>query len=484
MKKTLAILLALVFVLSIAGTALAAPANPFVDVPAKHWSYDAVSKLAKAGIVDGYGDGTFRGDKTMTRYEMAQIVAKAMARSDKADASMKALIDKLAVEFAAELNNLGVRVAKLEANQPTIKFGGTFQVRYTDKDDPQISSLAAGGNQVTGNGNSVFENRLRWEATAKVDDTTYVGLRIVNDSPQQNVAQSKIAAASAGAATQYKSFALPTDQTWQKWGNDGSKQTAYASVDRMWIGTKSGALDLKLGRQALAVGTTGIMVDSPAAFSYDAFKVNAPIGSWNGEFSYGRLPGGTASSVTVNPAQFDVATVQFSTTYGKFVPTFGFFNVKNKANDYNGGNLAANVTSIEPIKTFWTNLTYNFQSNLQLVIETGENKAAYATRDNKFLAAFLTYGDLVMNKKGANNVQLRYYTAGVNAIGGDSGGNGLYTFNSTPGYGNGNRATMWNPMYNYAFSSMFNLELDYFAARCADRTQNYNAFRAVVTAKF
>ena len=67
----------------------------------------------KAGIVEGYGDGTYRGDRLTTRYEMAEVVAKAMARSDKADASLKALIDKLAVEFASELNTLGVRVAKL-----------------------------------------------------------------------------------------------------------------------------------------------------------------------------------------------------------------------------------------------------------------------------------------------------------------------------------------------------------------------------------
>lgn len=135
MKKSLVIALVLAFVLSIAATAMAAPANPFVDVPAKHWAYDAVSKLAKAGIVDGYGDGTFRGDKTMTRYEMAQIVAKAMARSDKANAENKALIDKLAVEFAAELNNLGVRVAALESNSstpfgPSAKVYGDARTKY------------------------------------------------------------------------------------------------------------------------------------------------------------------------------------------------------------------------------------------------------------------------------------------------------------------------------------------------------------------
>jgi len=131
-KKTLVTLLALVFVLGIAAPAFAAPANPFVDVPANHWAYGAVAKLAKAGIVDGYGDGTFRGDRTISRYEMAQITAKAMAKSDKADAETKALIDKLAVEFAAELNNLGVRVAKLEKNASSIKFWGDARIRYQD----------------------------------------------------------------------------------------------------------------------------------------------------------------------------------------------------------------------------------------------------------------------------------------------------------------------------------------------------------------
>lgn len=134
MKKTFVVTLAVLFVLSIAGTAFAA-ANPFVDVPAKHWSYDAVAKLAKAGIIDGYGDGTFRGDKTMTRYEMAQIVAKAMAKSDKADAETKALVDKLAVEFAQELNNLGVRVAKLEKQVGTVKVTGDARVRWIGEGD-------------------------------------------------------------------------------------------------------------------------------------------------------------------------------------------------------------------------------------------------------------------------------------------------------------------------------------------------------------
>jgi hypothetical protein len=130
MKRQTAMALAAVFAMSVAGTALAAPANPFVDVPAKHWSYDAVTQLAQAGVVSGYGDDTYKGDRTMTRYEMATIIAKAMANSEKADAETQKTIDALAVEYGAELNNLGVRVDNLEKKVGNVKFTGEIRARY------------------------------------------------------------------------------------------------------------------------------------------------------------------------------------------------------------------------------------------------------------------------------------------------------------------------------------------------------------------
>ena len=178
MKKNLIIALALVFVLGFAGTAFAA-ANPFVDVPAKHWAYDAVTKLAQAGILDGYGDGTYRGERLATRYEMAQATAKAMARADKADAQMKALIDKLAVEFAAELNNLGVRVAKLEKNASSIKFWGDSRLRFISNPSglPDGAQLKAGG----WTADSYWDQRLRVYAKADLNDkATFYGRIMAN----------------------------------------------------------------------------------------------------------------------------------------------------------------------------------------------------------------------------------------------------------------------------------------------------------------
>ena len=127
MTKTLVSALASALIVGAAGTTFAA-ANPFSDVPRDHWAYDAVTQLANDGVVEGYGDGTFRGDRNITRYEMAQMVAKAMAKGD-LSASDRALVDRLSVEFADELNSLGVRVSELERNADMVKWNG--ELRYT-----------------------------------------------------------------------------------------------------------------------------------------------------------------------------------------------------------------------------------------------------------------------------------------------------------------------------------------------------------------
>jgi hypothetical protein len=128
MKKTLAAALTTALVLGAASTTFAA-ANPFSDVPADHWAYDAVSQLAKDGVIEGYGDTTFQGNKNITRYEMAQMVAKAMAKTN-VSTNDAALIDKLKAEFSDELNNLGVRVSNLEKNADKVKWNGEARFRY------------------------------------------------------------------------------------------------------------------------------------------------------------------------------------------------------------------------------------------------------------------------------------------------------------------------------------------------------------------
>ena len=151
MKKSLVLAMAM----ALGVTASAYAANPFSDVPAGHWAYDAVNKLAAEGVVDGYPDGTYGGDKLMTRYEMAQIVAKAMAKG--------ANVDKLAAEFADELDSLGVRVANLEKKADNVKVTGEIRYSYRDVDGDE-------------NGNeSVLRSRL-WVNGQINEDWSYTGM--------------------------------------------------------------------------------------------------------------------------------------------------------------------------------------------------------------------------------------------------------------------------------------------------------------------
>ena len=169
MKKSLVLAMAM----ALGVTASAYAANPFSDVPAGHWAYDSISKLAAAGVIDGYGDGTFGGDKLMTRYEMAQIVAKAMAKG--------ANVDKLAAEFANELDNLGVRVANLEKKADNVKVTGEVRFRYVNQDGAMARFKGENDNLdsvVLGNkSNHVADIRSRiWINGMINDDWIYTGM--------------------------------------------------------------------------------------------------------------------------------------------------------------------------------------------------------------------------------------------------------------------------------------------------------------------
>ncbi len=161
MKKSLVLAMAM----ALGVTASAYAANPFTDVPAGHWAYDSISKLAAAGVIEGYGDDTFRGDRLMTRYEMAQIVAKAMAKG--------ANVDKLAAEFADELDALGVRVAALEKKSDNVRITGQLRWAYQSNKFNNAKSHA-------------HRLRSRLWFTGKVNDTwQYVGM-LQNDQQLDN----------------------------------------------------------------------------------------------------------------------------------------------------------------------------------------------------------------------------------------------------------------------------------------------------------
>lgn len=157
--------------MAVMGSVTAFAANPFSDVPSDSWAYQAVDQLATAGIINGYPDGTFKGQQHITRYEMAQMIAKGMANQDRANAEQQALLNRLADEFSNELHTLGVRVAKLEDRVGNVKVTGDARINYIGKDG--IDGIDS---------SELWLTRVRLGLDAKVNQNTSFKARITSGS--------------------------------------------------------------------------------------------------------------------------------------------------------------------------------------------------------------------------------------------------------------------------------------------------------------
>ena len=243
MKKQFAAIFAATAVL---GVTTAFAANPFSDVTPDSWAYQAVSQLANAGIVNGYPDGTFKGQNNITRYEMAQMVAKAMANQDRANAEQQAMINRLADEFSNELNNLGVRVARLEDRVGNVKVTGDARLRYRDAEHEK----------------SKFDARARVQFNAKVNDRTDAVVRLTSGN-----------------------FEL---------GNSQNGGNADAQIDRAYVNHKFGErVSLKAGRFGQVVGG-GLAFDG----TFDGAQFNAGNDKVNFQAAYGYAVSGEAAGLT------------------------------------------------------------------------------------------------------------------------------------------------------------------------------------------
>ena len=161
MKK----ILALAAVAALTAGVSAYAANPFSDVTPSDWAYQAVVDLSEQGVVEGYPDGTFKGERNITRYEMAQIIARMLAKEDQLNAEQRATLDKLAGEYADELANLGVRVSNLEKKVGNLYWSGDARMRYQDK----------------ATGDDSWNGRMRINVKGQVNDSTYVQGRLTSN---------------------------------------------------------------------------------------------------------------------------------------------------------------------------------------------------------------------------------------------------------------------------------------------------------------
>lgn len=270
MKKILAI--AAVAALTAGVSAYAA--NPFSDVSTSDWAYQAVSQLSDQGIVEGYPDGTFRGQRNITRYELAQIIARLMANEDQFNAEQRATIDKLAGEYADELDNLGVRVSNLEAKVGNISWSGDARMKWDQSYD----------SDKLGNAEDGFNGRMRINAHAQVNDSTYVdGL-------------------------------FRTDMDFKK---DNDSDNTY--MQRLYVHHDFGShVGVNIGKYAEFFGQTGMFFDSDlkgAELTYtanDAFSLTAGYGrfsDWDNKWNSNL---GTQKNTEYGYAQINGAAGRFA----------------------------------------------------------------------------------------------------------------------------------------------------------------------------
>ncbi len=274
MKKQFAAIFAATAVL---GVTTAFAANPFSDVTPDSWAYQAVSQLANAGIVNGYPDGTFKGQNNITRYEMAQMVAKAMANQDRANAEQQAMINRLADEFSNELNNLGVRVARLEDRVGNVKVTGDARLRYRDAEHEK----------------SKFDARARLQFNAKVNDRTDAVVRVAS-----------------------KNFEL---------GDSRNGSNVGVSVDRAYVNHKFGE------RVSLNAGRFGQVAGGGLAFdgTFDGVQFNAGNDKVNAQVAYGYAVSGAAEGYTKDQNVTNVL-VNLNGKVGKHTMVGGFYDRVNQ----------------------------------------------------------------------------------------------------------------------------------------------------------
>ena len=420
MKKQFAAIFAATAVL---GVTTAFAANPFSDVTPDSWAYQAVSQLANAGVINGYPDGTFKGQNNITRYEMAQMVAKAMANQDRANAEQQAMINRLADEFSNELNNLGVRVARLEDRVGNVKVTGDARLRYRDAE----------------HANSKFDARARVQFNAKVNDRTDAVVRLTSGN-----------------------FEL---------GDSKTGGNANATIDRAYVNHKFGErVSAKAGRFNQVLGG-GLAFDG----TFDGAQLNAGNDKVNFQAAYGYMVSGDVGSLVGKTKVENGKTVwdnsltkseNVTNTYlglngkvGKHTTVGGFYNRVNQDTSNGYKNIYG----------------FNANANFDKVWVGGEWLKDSHVDESQAWTAGLGYGNYNIAKKGSWDVKGQYFNAKANAPIVDTTYNHIYTTD----------AKGWMASVNYALQNNVGLSANYgFDWKTQDGADLSDFYRADLNYKF
>ena len=420
MKKSLVSALTTALVVGAASTTFAA-ANPFSDVPADHWAYDAVAQLAAEGVVEGYGDGTFVGGQEITHYEMAQMVAKAMAKG-----ATSAQLDKLAAEFAEELNSLGVRVANLEKKVDNVKFYG--ELRYTAK---RVMAEEAG---------HTTDNKLvlRLKADAKVNQNWTVKARFDYQDDQNGKTSKDIGLDHVEymyAQGVYGKYTIDLGQF---------ENTEPVTEGMLWDHNFTGAKVTYGGKnvkvQAMAARAN---LKDYYAVSYDAAGRPVPAGKKGTDAANGGAADMLGVNVMVNAKKLSAGAGYYAFKNGDLMDEFNASGAQKGAKKVN----------------IWTvGVGYKFDKNFRL------------------------YGNYAQNTKGKDSKQKKAYVIEVDYKGADVAKRGSYGAHVAYKY-LGNQVVTNQCTYDYAFPDMKGVELGFDYVLDKNILLNLGYFNGKQTAK-
>lgn len=350
-KKLLASVLAAGLLSS--STVLAADATAetmFKTVPKNHWAYNAVQQLVHDGLINGYGDEDFRGEKPISRFEMAKFVAMAMTNAKHANAQDLEAMNQLQQEYTPELTKLNVRIENLEKRTSSFKWFGDVRVRYQTHYNNQPS-------ETDHSSSGKFEERLRLGFYGEPAENISVGGRVKFENNFRN---------NSGSSS---------TSTWSDWTGNGFIDL----LNMTYHGKKQ--FDYTIGRQPISIGQGLIYWENPIdgvsiskRFGKDlslllAYGSYAPV-TWSTTSANGllanlslklspkttatlgyRSTNGTDLLVNGSPYHFDQISYGFNTQLSEKVGVIAE-GIHNGAS-----NLPANAQR----NGWWTKLTYGHQ---------------------------------------------------------------------------------------------------------------------------
>ena len=416
-------LLALAFA-ALSATAFAADgADSFSDVPKDHWSYEALDYLAKNGVIEGYADGTFQGNRTMSRYEMAAITARAMQASN-LDIGARSVLEKLEKEYGSELATLRAQVERntedIRKNREAIerfKVHGFVRTQYDYDKNTDADTLDRSANR--------FYMDLRLDM--KVNDIWTVKAQSETNRHYNN-----------GHLRGENAMNENAQQTWS--GHDGNFQ-------RIWVEAQQDGRWLNLGRAWRGLGFQNVLFGNES----DGFQFGIPIkgtnltasgfwmastGAGNKESLYGvGLWGAVGHNFDINVAYARSSLGKNESYTSGLIDHYEADPVTHRVFPVYRDNDRTNMRSYGYVISAATNVAKN-------VRVIGDYVQTDADEQNKSVALRLNYKGTKLDDVGSFGVYARYVRYGANGwlAGDDEWGS---TWNGTKGWIVGFKYVPW-----------------------------------------